>query len=110
MITIHVSGYDACHKFATEHDLHVLGEIIDGSNHFHVRHRGTYREKPGNRTNMTKDMLQKGNKLSKRLYKRSLLQSHQIEKRILSHSDVSWAERQVVKARFKRDYGDFYGK
>ena len=110
MITIHFSGYDACHKFAKEHDLHLLGEIIDGSNHFHVRHQGDFRDKHGNRTNMTKDMFQTGSKLSKRLSKRSLLQSHQIEKRILSHSDVSWAERQVVKPRFKRDYGDFYGK
>ena len=110
MITIHVSGYDACHKFAKEHDLHLLGEIIDGSNNFHVRHRGDYREIHDNRTNMTKDMFQPGSKLSKRLSKRSLLQSHHIEKRILSHTDVSWAERQVVKPRFKRDYGDFYGK
>ena len=101
-------GRDAAEKFASEHGLHILGEVIDGSNDFHVRH-SSRKVRSSKRSNFVRNWSKKGQKLSRRLAKRSVQEPHQIEKRILSHSDVSWAERQTVKPRAKRDYGLFHG-
>jgi len=36
---VHIpKGHDAAKKFCEEHDLHMLGEVISDSKHFHVRH------------------------------------------------------------------------
>ena len=86
----------------------MLGEVIEGSNQFHVRHLSNKRS--SNRSNFVRNWTKKGVKLSNTRTKRSLRESHKIEKRILRHSDVSWAERQIVKPRAKRDYGSFHGK
>ncbi len=84
-----------------------MGEVIKGSNEFHVRHSSD-KERSSNRSNFVRNWSKKGLKLSRQ--KRSAQEPHQIEKRILSHKDVSWAERQTVKPRSKRDYGLFHGK
>ena len=86
----------------------MLGEVIEGSNEFHVRH-SSHKERSSNRSNFIRNWSKKGLRLS-RLNKRSTQKPHRIEKRILSHADVSWAERQIVKPRSKRDYGIFHGK
>ena len=104
---VHVpKGRETAENLVSQHGLQILGEVIDGSNHFHVRHSSS---KQGTcRSNFVRNWSKKGDKLSRRLSKRSSSEVHQIEKRILSHSDVSWAERQAVKPRSKRDYGLFY--
>ena len=80
----------------------MLGEVIGDSQHFHVRHSSS--EQSNKRSNFVRNWTKKGVNLTTRLTKRSLPEPHEIEKRIISHSDVSWAERQTVKPRSKRDF------
>lgn len=76
--SIHVPGGKlAADKFAQENGFVNLGEIIPGSDEYHMRYP--------------------------RRSKRSLDQDHHIQKRILEHPDVSRAEQLVEKKRVKRD-------
>ena len=96
-----ILGHDAAHQFCKEHDLHMLGEVIGDSQHFHVRHSSD--QKSNKRPNVRNWSMTGVNQTS-RLSKRSVPEHHEIEKKILSHSDVHWAERQMVKPRSKRDF------
>jgi hypothetical protein len=76
--SIHVPGGKlAADKFAQENGFVNLGEIIPGSDEYHMRYP--------------------------RRSKRSVDQDHHIQKRILEHPDVSMAEQLVEKKRVKRD-------
>lgn len=74
---VHVpKGREAAVKFAAEHDLELLGEVVPDSNEFHVASRSRQSHR------------------SKRSFQPD---PHAIEKRILRHQDVHWAERQAAK-------------
>ena len=76
--SIHVPGGKvSADKFAQENGFVNLGEIIPGSDEYHMRYP--------------------------RRSKRSLDQDHHIQKRIIEHPDVSRAEQLVEKNRYKRD-------
>ena len=80
----------------------MLGEVISDSKHFHVRHSSD--QNSSKLSNFVQNWPKKRMNLTNRLNKRSLAVPREIEKRILAHSDVSWAERQTVKPRSKRDF------
>ena len=101
-----IVGADCARKFASDHSLQLLGEVIDGSNHFHVRHVSN-KQHISKRSNFVRSWSKKGLELTKRLKKRSLQEGHHIEKRILNNSDISSAERQKAKPRTKRDFNSF---
>jgi len=85
---VHVpKGLAAAELMAQQNGLHVLGEVIPDSNEYHMRA-------------MANGSSHSRNKRSSR---RNEFYPHHIQKKILSHSDVRWAERQESKVRTKRD-------
>ena len=72
-----IGGKSAADKFARENGFVNFGEIIPGSDEYHMK--------------------------NPRRSKRSVDQDHDIKKRILGHRDVASAEQLVEKKRFKRD-------
>ena len=78
--TVHIpKGVDTANKFAHDHGLINLGEIIPDSAHFHM-------------------------KIPSMRAKRSIEPSHYIHKKITDHPHVEQAEQLVAKVRKKRDH------
>ena len=79
---VHVPrGKEAVQRMAEDHGLEVLGEVLPDTFEYHVR--------PG-----VSNARGKRSVVDHQLYDRQL---HHVEKRILTHSDVNWAERQEPK-------------
>ena len=80
---VHVpSGLEAVQRLAEEHGLDVLGEVLPDTFEYHVRPSRSHRPKRSTDQGL------------------SDWQMHHVEKRILAHQDVSWAERQEPKVYF----------
>lgn len=76
--SVHIpAGKEAADRFAADNGLVNLGEIIPGSNEFHMKHP--------------------------KRSKRSVEQDHRINQRITDHHEVRAAEQLVEKVRVKRD-------
>ena len=78
---VHVpKGKEAVQRMAEDHGLEVLGEVLPDTFEYHVR--PAVSNVRGKRS------------VDQQLSDRQL---HHVEKRILTHSDVNWAERQEPK-------------
>lgn len=79
--TLHIpKGHEAAQQVADAHGFHNLGEVIPGSNHFHMKYQASR---------------------SKRSVRK--FPSHHVTKSVLEHPDVAEAAQQVSIARVKRD-------
>jgi len=113
---VHVpKGHEAARQFALEHDLELLAEVVPGSNEFHVSAAAAAAKNGRNHLDRDKRSVnihrnhhhRDEHRSSDELPEPTMADPHYIEKRILRHKDVHWAERQAAKRRTKRDNSDY---
>ena len=73
-----LGGIEAADRFAVEHGLLNFGEIIPGSDIYHMK--APHRKR------------------------RSLKTDHKVYEKLVDHESVDWAEQLMSKSRVKRDF------